>query len=533
MQTPLPLKLGSITAVYLFWLVCWLVLDELAFGPDHYNWDQSLIAAVAAAAGFRVACKLAAPYRNFLMLLAAGMVSLSMSWLCYDPDHHHAFFHFQEPGAPAYSDISYSLFVFCWVCAWGYFAIEQWRRQPPSVFIKLVFAILFAGLALILANFYYPLYGNNLDTLDGRLDAAASCLEFIVLIMGLVCILLGESVILTWMLLATALLLASDMAYSEQDVPSGIEAAWMFGQMLLWAAMLATPDTLAAIHCDRRKNSPFANDVVRKRTDLSGILMLLSLGGVLLSVGFSLFSLHPVWKAFSAVLFIVGFVALQIWLTNHYEDALRFLKTYTLKIHSNRLQLNDWRSANQYIQATLRSTGLDAYLDWLRQTMAQLKQDVIFLGPERLYPTHKQQDVNDMPRCFIVMPFSFPWSDAVHHTLSDTCKTLAIQPMRGDDVFTPTDILVDIWQGINSADFIIADITGRNPNVLYELGIAHTLAKPVLIISQSASDIPIDLSTRRVIIYHYDENEHWQNVLHSKVMKALQEIIDLYSLIKQ
>ena len=56
-------------------------------------------------------------------------------------------------------------------------------------------------------------------------------------------------------------------------------------------------------------------------------------------------------------------------------------------------------------------------------------------------------------------------------------KYASVTPVRGDDVFTPTDILVDIWQSINGADFVIADITGRNPNVLYELGI-HTLAKP-------------------------------------------------------
>ena len=49
-----------------------------------------------------------------------------------------------------------------------------------------------------------------------------------------------------------------------------------------------------------------------------------------------------------------------------------------------------------------------------------------------------------------------------------------------------TDILDDIWQAINAADFVIADITGRNPNVLYELGLAHALAKPVLILSRNA-----------------------------------------------
>jgi len=101
--------------------------------------------------------------------------------------------------------------------------------------------------------------------------------------------------------------------------------------------------------------------------------------------------------------------------------------------------------------------------------------------------------------------------------------------VRGDDVFTPTDILVDIWQSINGADFVIADITGRNPNVLYELGVAHTLAKPVLIISRHAADIPIDLSTRRIILYGQSEVD-WREDLGIKVTRAIEEILRLYHL---
>ena len=89
----------------------------------------------------------------------------------------------------------------------------------------------------------------------------------------------------------------------------------------------------------------------------------------------------------------------------------------------------------------------------------------------------------------------------MHRILATACEAAGVRPVRGDDLFTPTDILEDIWQSINAADFVIADITGRNPNVLYELGIAHTLAKPVLILSKEAADIPIDLATRRVILY--------------------------------
>lgn len=76
-----------------------------------------------------------------------------------------------------------------------------------------------------------------------------------------------------------------------------------------------------------------------------------------------------------------------------------------------------------------------------------------------------------------------------------------LRPLRGDDLFTPTDILDDIWRGITGARHVIADISGRNPNVLYELGIAHTLAKPALILSRSVENIPIDLATLRLIAY--------------------------------
>ena len=127
------------------------------------------------------------------------------------------------------------------------------------------------------------------------------------------------------------------------------------------------------------------------------------------------------------------------------------------------------------------------------------------------------------------MPFGLEWSDDVHRILSNACKAMGVQPVRGDDVFTPTDILVDIWQSINGADFVIADITGRNPNVLYQLGIAHALAKPVLIISRNAADIPIDLSTRRVILYGQSEAD-WREDVGIKASKAIKEILSTYGL---
>src|SRR5262249_2110004 len=125
--------------------------------------------------------------------------------------------------------------------------------------------------------------------------------------------------------------------------------------------------------------------------------------------------------------------------------------------------------------------------------------------------------------------FSLEWSSEVYRILVSACKTTGVRAVRGDDLFTPTDILDDIWQAIHEADFVIADITERNPNVLYELGLAHALAKPVLIISRNAKDIPIDLSTRRVILYGQTGPE-WVEELKQKASRAIKDMLRTYGM---
>ncbi len=61
----------------------------------------------------------------------------------------------------------------------------------------------------------------------------------------------------------------------------------------------------------------------------------------------------------------------------------------------------------------------------------------------------------------------------------------------------------DIRTSIESADLIIADLTGKNANVFYEVGICHAIEKPVLLLAQSMDDVPFDLRHRRVLLYSY------------------------------
>ena len=198
------LQLGGIAAVYLFWFVTWLVLGHEVFGPASYNWDLGLVSIVSAVTAFNASRRTPKPYSVFLVMIGLGLTMLSVSWITYDPDGIHPFFRFPGQGAPDYSDISYALFVFVWVCAWGYLALEQWQHSPPSALTGVVFAFLIFGLAVILANFYYPQYHSSLNTISGRLNAATAGLEFAALVIGLACIMLGEPVVVTWMLFATA-----------------------------------------------------------------------------------------------------------------------------------------------------------------------------------------------------------------------------------------------------------------------------------------------------------------------------------------
>jgi hypothetical protein len=59
----------------------------------------------------------------------------------------------------------------------------------------------------------------------------------------------------------------------------------------------------------------------------------------------------------------------------------------------------------------------------------------------------------------------------------------------------------DVWLYINQAGIIIGDLTTRNPNVFYEVGLAHAIGKKVILITQNMDDVPFDLRALRCIVY--------------------------------
>ncbi len=105
--------------------------------------------------------------------------------------------------------------------------------------------------------------------------------------------------------------------------------------------------------------------------------------------------------------------------------------------------------------------------------------------------------------CFYLCPFAEPFNTVYSDHVVPVVNSNDVTIERADEIFGTQPIIEDIWEGINHASLIIADVTGRNPNVMYEIGMAHTVGKPVIIITQSIDDVPFDLKHYRCILYQY------------------------------
>ncbi len=102
---------------------------------------------------------------------------------------------------------------------------------------------------------------------------------------------------------------------------------------------------------------------------------------------------------------------------------------------------------------------------------------------------------------FVMMPFKAELKRIYDDDIKPAAQSLNLTINRGDDFFTKHTIMTDVWSAICHCRLIIADCTGKNANVFYELGLAHTVGKPVLLIAQSKDDIPFDVQGHRHIIY--------------------------------
>lgn len=129
---------------------------------------------------------------------------------------------------------------------------------------------------------------------------------------------------------------------------------------------------------------------------------------------------------------------------------------------------------------------------------------------------------------FVLMPFTDELTEIYQTFVKPVVESAEFNLVcrRADDIKSNRAIIQDIWKSLCEARFVIADLTGFNANVLYELGIAHTLGKETILIYQRGAQIrfPFDLSHIRRI--EYDNNALGGRALERELRATLKAVID-------
>jgi len=123
----------------------------------------------------------------------------------------------------------------------------------------------------------------------------------------------------------------------------------------------------------------------------------------------------------------------------------------------------------------------------------------ILITPLSIFPV--EQIERDERLCFVIMPFARAFTDVYQDGIKKAIDDAELLCVRADDIQEPGHILGQIWVALLKARFVIADLTGGNSNVLYELGLAHALGHPAILLTQDEKYIPFDLRPQRRIDY--------------------------------
>lgn len=146
-------------------------------------------------------------------------------------------------------------------------------------------------------------------------------------------------------------------------------------------------------------------------------------------------------------------------------------------------------------QAELVSTDVTG--DFVSTHRRSVPERVIRFAPDVFQIPDKPVESNVLS---VMMPFEARFN-GTYTAIRNVCHRLGIVCKRADDIWENSILIQDVFDLIFTSHAVITDFTDRNPNVFYETGVAHTLGKIVIPITQSVTDIPFDLRHHRALTY--------------------------------
>ena len=128
-----------------------------------------------------------------------------------------------------------------------------------------------------------------------------------------------------------------------------------------------------------------------------------------------------------------------------------------------------------------------------------------------------------MRNAFVLMPFREPYDSYYDAIFKPALEAASYTVSRADDLFVPRPIMLDIQESIINVHLVLCEMSERNPNVFYELGLAHAIGKPAILLAKKEDDIPFDLRHVRVIIYDCTR-AGWEQKLRQSIAAAAQAV---------
>lgn len=159
------------------------------------------------------------------------------------------------------------------------------------------------------------------------------------------------------------------------------------------------------------------------------------------------------------------------------------------------------------LAVTLQGSRVTIELDAVKLIETNLQENIVRFAAGAWFFSKSNIVMNDIKitsakmQAFVVMEFSKQFDDLYSHVIKPICDTEGIKPIRADEQHGPGIIIADIERSLVEANVIIADVTPVNANVFYEVGYAHALRKPTILLAQQGTKLPFDISGFRTIFY--------------------------------
>jgi hypothetical protein len=160
-------------------------------------------------------------------------------------------------------------------------------------------------------------------------------------------------------------------------------------------------------------------------------------------------------------------------------------------IYANRMAL-DMSDDFEFSRNHWAVKDVDLYRFLLRSVRPRRQRPIVFQIPEH--------ENIEPALASAMMPFDANLNP-VYDSIQQAAANAGFRCRRADDIWENAAIIQDVVALIDRSRVVVCDCSGRNPNVFYEAGIAHTLGREVVLIAQSEQDIPFDLRHLRHIRY--------------------------------